>query len=80
VAVERGYPNEAGQPFSRVVLTLGPDATLTRDDLVRRLWEGDPCIAVAEIGTDAIGLSPQTILDGEIPIVLSAVRAALGER
>ncbi len=77
VTAERGYPNLAGQPFGRVILTLGPEAPLTRDDLVRRLAEGDPWVAVAEVGSDAIGLSPQTIRDDEVPVVLEAVRAAL---
>ncbi len=77
VSVERGYPNEAGQPFGRALVTLGPDAALTRDDLVQRLWERDPAIAVLEIGADTIALNPQTILEHEIPIVLDAIRSLL---
>jgi L-seryl-tRNA(Ser) seleniumtransferase len=75
--VERGYPNEAGQPFGRVLITLTPDAATSRDDLVKKLWQGDPCIAVGEIGSDTIGLNPQTVQDTEIDVVLKAVRAAL---
>jgi L-seryl-tRNA(Ser) seleniumtransferase len=77
VTVERGYPSEAGQPFGRVMITLGPDAKLGRDELVKTLWDGEPCIAVGEPGPDQIALNPQTVQESEVEIVLNAVRAAL---
>ena len=77
VVAERGYPNEAGQPFGRVLITLTADAAISRDDLVKKLWQGDPCIAVSEVGADKIGLNPQTVQESEIDVVLNAVRAAL---
>lgn len=77
VQVERGYPSEAGQPFGRVILTIGPDAVLSRSDLTRALWDGEPCIAISELGDDQIGINPQTVQESEVGIVLDAVRAAL---
>jgi len=77
VTVERGFPSEAGQPFGRVMITLGPDAKLQRDDLVAALWNGEPCIAVGEPGPDQIALNPQTVEKSEVGIVLDAVRRAL---
>jgi L-seryl-tRNA(Ser) seleniumtransferase len=80
VTVERGFPNEAGQPFGRVLVTLGPEAATSRDDLVRTLWDGDPRIAVGVVGETAFALNPQTIQESEVQVVLQAVRAALEAR
>jgi L-seryl-tRNA(Ser) seleniumtransferase len=38
VTAERGFPNEAGQPFGRVLVTLGQEVAISRDDLVRTQW------------------------------------------
>jgi L-seryl-tRNA(Ser) seleniumtransferase len=48
VIAERDYPSEAGQPHPRCLVTLDSEtARVNRDELMRLLWEGDPCIAVA---------------------------------
>jgi L-seryl-tRNA(Ser) seleniumtransferase len=80
VSVERSYPSEAGQPHGRAIVHLAADAAMTRADLVRALWDGEPRIAVSEVGTDAIALNPQTLEDGEDAIVLDALVALLGVR
>jgi len=77
VQVERRYPSEAGQPHSRAIVNLLPDARLSRAELVRALWDGDPRIAVAEEGADAIALNPQTLEPGEAEKVESRLRALL---
>jgi L-seryl-tRNA(Ser) seleniumtransferase len=77
VTVERGYPSEAGQPHGRAIVHLGPDARLTRPQLVARLWDANPRIAVAEIGADAIALNPQTVEPGEDDLILTALRELL---
>ncbi|MGW7686036.1 hypothetical protein ACWGID_35165 [Kribbella sp. NPDC054772] len=71
VAVERGYPSEAGQPHSRAVLRLDRD----RDELVRQLFDGDPRISVGTFGlpADAIALNPQTLQSGEEKVVLDTL-------
>jgi L-seryl-tRNA(Ser) seleniumtransferase len=79
VTVERGYPSEAGQPHSRAIVTLGPDAAMDRDRLIAALWNGEPSIAVGEPGPGAIALNPQTVTVEEAEIVLKAVRDALTE-
>ncbi|HEV2528347.1 MAG TPA: aminotransferase class V-fold PLP-dependent enzyme [Thermomicrobiales bacterium] len=78
VTAERSFPSEAGQPHSRAMVTLSPDLALTRDTIVRELWDGDPRIAVAAVGTDTIALNPQTIQPGEDVIVLRRLREILG--
>jgi L-seryl-tRNA(Ser) seleniumtransferase len=77
VQAERGYPSEAGQPHGRAIVHIGPRCRLTRDQVVEALWDQDPRIAVAAIGSDAIGLNPQTLQTGEDQIVLDALRKVL---
>jgi uncharacterized pyridoxal phosphate-dependent enzyme len=77
IHVERGYPSEAGQPHARAIVRLGAQSTWTRPKLVRALWEGEPRIAVGEVGSDAIALNPQTLQPGEDEIVLDALRRLL---
>lgn len=77
VNVERGYPSEAGQPHARAIVTLGENAMLTADGLLRALWDGDPRVAVLAFGGNAIALNPQTLEAGQDTIVLHAIRALL---
>jgi uncharacterized pyridoxal phosphate-dependent enzyme len=77
VSIERGYPSEAGQPHARAIVRLRPESPWTRGQLVRALWDGEPRIAVGEVGKDAIGLNPQTLDPGEDEIVLAALRRLL---
>lgn len=77
ISAERGYPNEAGQPFGRVLITLGPDAKLSQGELVTALWEGTPRIAVSEVAPNVIGINPQTLGPGEEVPVIEALRELL---
>jgi uncharacterized pyridoxal phosphate-dependent enzyme len=79
IAAERGFPSEAGQPHSRAIIRLLPDAPLSRDALVTALWEHDPRIAVGTVGVDAIALNPQTLQPGEAETVLAAIRQTLAQ-
>ena len=51
---------------------------LSRDELIRRLWEGDPRIEVGPDGERTIFLNPDPLKDGEAEIVIERIRAALG--
>jgi L-seryl-tRNA(Ser) seleniumtransferase len=77
VTAERGYPNEAGQPFGRVLLTLGDDARLDKEALISSLWDGKTRIAVGDAGPNTIAINPQTIAPGEEAIVAEAIRDLL---
>jgi L-seryl-tRNA(Ser) seleniumtransferase len=79
VTVERGYPSEAGQPFSRAIIRLAPPCPWTPDQLAAALWEAEPRIAVGKVRDepDAITLNPQTLEPGEEEVVLAAVRRVL---
>jgi L-seryl-tRNA(Ser) seleniumtransferase len=80
VTAERGFPSEAGQPHGRAIVHIGPGTGWSRDELVAALWRGDPRIAVAPDGTDALALNPQTLQNGEDDIVLGELRRLLESR
>lgn len=78
VRARRDFPNEAGQPTPRAVVTLDPARCgITGAELRRRLWEGDPRVAVAAAGEHAISLTPDTLEPGEELIVVAQIRRAL---
>ncbi len=79
VSARRNFPSEAGQPMPRAELTLDEAGLgLTRDELLRRLAEGDPAVALAPAGTDGVFINPQTLRPGEERIVAARLKAALG--
>jgi D-glucosaminate-6-phosphate ammonia-lyase len=69
VQATRSFPNEAGQPHPRALVTLDP-SRWTGLGLRGALWDGDPCIAVAVEGDAAISLSPDPLAPGEADVVL----------
>lgn len=78
VQARRQFPNEAGQPTPRAVLTLDPARCgITGAELRRRLWEGDPRVAVAPAGEQGISLTPDTLEPGEELTVIEHIRRAL---
>jgi uncharacterized pyridoxal phosphate-dependent enzyme len=77
ITVERSYPSEAGQPHARAIVRIGPDSSMTRDEIIAALYAGTPCVAVGTVGTDAIALNPQSLAPGEAEIVLNQVRVVL---
>ena len=61
----RDFPNEAGQPVPRALITFDPAICgLTAAEIGRLLWAGDPSIAVAQ-ADDGIALTPDTLEPGE---------------
>ncbi len=74
VQTARSFPNEAGQPLPRCELVLGPQAKLTRDQLVQQLRDGDPCIVAMGSGApNSLFLNPMTLTDDETAIVQARV-------
>lgn len=76
VRAARRFPNEAGQPHPRALVTLEPGGW-TAPALRAALWEGNPRVAVALEGEDAISLSPDPLADGEADVVLRRLLALL---
>lgn len=69
VSATRDYPNEAGQPAPRTLISFSDK--FSKDDIIRQLWEGEPCIAVARSETtNGILLNPMTLQGDEAEAVL----------
>jgi L-seryl-tRNA(Ser) seleniumtransferase len=67
--------NEAGQPVPRVRVAVDPSvAAVEAGELRRRLWEGDPGIAVLPDGGDGFFLSPDTIAPPEAGLIAARIR------
>ena len=54
------------------------ESQVSRDQVIARLWDGDPRIAVHALGDNAIALNAQTLAPGEDRLVLQRLTAALG--
>ena len=69
VTATRDYPNEAGQPAPRTLVTFTDK--FSKDEMIRQLWDGEPRIAVAPSeNTNGILLNPMTVNEGEARIIL----------
>lgn len=80
VHAERSFPNEAGQPLPRALVTIDSGSVgLTRDAIVDRLEQGTPSIFVAKAGDEGIYLNPMTLADGEEQIVLDRLLEILNQ-
>jgi L-seryl-tRNA(Ser) seleniumtransferase len=81
VTARRSWPNEAGQPLPRAEVRIDPAIIgFGGAELVRRLWDGDPRIAVAGAGGDRIYLNPMTLTDDETLIVEAQLIELLKQR
>jgi D-glucosaminate-6-phosphate ammonia-lyase len=81
VAAQRDFPNEAGRPLPRLLMTFDPAVCgLSGADVRRSLWEHDLPIAVAPAGTAGIYLTPDTLEPGEEEIVAERLRHLLTSR
>ena len=70
LSARRDFPNEAGQPLAWCLVSIDASVTgITRDEVVERLMAGNPAVAVAKTGSDAIHLNPMTLEPGEDKIV-----------
>ena len=75
VKATRDYPNEAGQPAPRTLVLL---SDLSKDDIIQKLWNGEPRIAVAPAEhVNGILLNPMTVQEGEAEIVLAKLCSLL---
>jgi len=78
LSARRRVPNELGQVLPEVVAELDSSLGISRDELIRRLWEGNPRIEVGPESDRGIYLNPDPLQDGEAEIVIKRIRTALG--
>ncbi len=78
VTAVRDFPNEAGQPMAWSLVTIDAAAAgISRDEVIAQLEAGNPIIAVARAGRDAIHLNPMTLEPDEERIVLDRLAQVL---
>lgn len=74
----RAFPNEAGQPVPRLHVQIVRDAAgVDASEIVRRLWDRNPRIAVLPAPPDGFYLTPDTLVAGEADLVLAALRSVM---
>ncbi|MBI1257392.1 MAG: aminotransferase class V-fold PLP-dependent enzyme [Chloroflexi bacterium] len=81
ISARRTFPNEAGQPLPRCLLTidaaqLGMDAKAVQDQLA----SGDPSIVVELVGADGIHLNPMTLEAGEADVITNRLQEIVASR
>lgn len=78
ITARRSFPSEAGQPMPRAELTFDEQALgLTRDELLQRLLDGDPAVALAPAGANGVFVNPQTLQPGQEMIIVERIWAIL---
>src|SRR5918993_1302976 len=75
ITASRVFPNEAGQPTPRCGIEFAAESGVSGAEAARLLWEGDPRIAVAVDGPNAISITPELLVEGEEPILLDRIGA-----
>jgi D-glucosaminate-6-phosphate ammonia-lyase len=79
-SARRSFPSEAGQPMPRAEIIFDEAALgITRDALLRRLWEGEPRISLAPAGEGGVFLNPQTLQPGEERVIVEQIKAIMQE-
>jgi D-glucosaminate-6-phosphate ammonia-lyase len=81
IQARRGFPSEAGQPMPRAELTLDEAGLgITRDELLKRLYEGTPAVSLAPAGEHGLYINPQTLRPGEEKIIVERIKKELTTR
>ena len=79
MTARRSFPSEAGQPIPRAELVFDEENLgISRDEVLRRLLDGDPAVSLAPAGTHGVFVNPQTLQPGQERIVAERIKAVLG--
>lgn len=73
ISVERSFPNEAGQPIPRALVTI---SGMSAQQLVQALYNQDPKIATIP-GVDGVFVNPMTMEEGEMDLVGEGLKRIL---
>ena len=75
VCARRNFPSEAGQPMPRAEILFDPEElSLTRDQVLAQLREGEPSISLAAAGEAGVYLNPQTLKPGQEGIIVARIK------
>jgi L-seryl-tRNA(Ser) seleniumtransferase len=78
VSARRSFPSEAGQPMPRAELIFAEQALgITRDEILRWLYQGSPAISLVPAGKDGLFINPQTLRVGEEKIIVERIKIVL---
>ncbi len=78
VVARRSFPSEAGQPMPRAEVILDEERLgITRDEVLRQLFHGEPAISLAPAGTNGIFINPQTLQPGQVNMIIDRLKAIL---
>ena len=81
IQVRRGFPSEAGQPMPRAELYLDEaELGISRDELLKRLYEDSPAISLAPAGENGMYINPQTLRPGEEKIIVARIKEILKKK
>ena len=81
ISAQRTFPNEAGQPLPRCLLTIDAEKLgMDAKTLVDQLAAGDPSIVAELVGDDGIHLNPMTLEAGEAEIILNRLQEIVASR
>jgi D-glucosaminate-6-phosphate ammonia-lyase len=75
MGAERVFPNEAGQPTPRCRVIFDAVTGPAGADAARILWDGDPRVAVAVDGPNAISITPELLGEGDEALLLERIDA-----
>src|SRR4051794_34859061 len=73
LSATRVFPNEAGQPTPRCRVTFATETGVSGAEAAKLLWEGDPRVAVAIDGPNAISITPELLDACDETILLDRV-------
>jgi len=75
ISARRSFPSEAGQPMPRAEIVFDEAGLgITRDEVLRQLVSGDPCIELAEAGDSGVFVNPQTLQTGQEVFIVARIR------
>jgi L-seryl-tRNA(Ser) seleniumtransferase len=76
VTVTRSFPNEAGQPMARAIIT---HRVMTADEMMEKLMDDDPGVFTMKAGSQAIFINPMTLESDEIELVITRLEKIFKE-
>jgi L-seryl-tRNA(Ser) seleniumtransferase len=78
VHARRGFPSEAGQPMPRAELFMDEQGLgISRDEILNRLYEGNPAVSLAPAGENGLFINPQTLQPGEEKTIVERIKEIL---
>ena len=78
VSAARTFPSEAGQPMPRAEIRFDESKlSLSRDQILKALFSGEPPISMAPSGQHGIFFNPQTVPPGQEKIIVNRLIAIL---